>query len=143
MFSRYWGDPVRTEQALDHGWYASGDAVRVSDDGSVAVLGRADDVWTDHSGNVRSASELLDEFSRIFDVEEVVVFSPSKSARNRPTVICRLSSSADGLESVKEETAKLTRRLSLNVDVYHVPDWPKTPVGKPDRQALLAWAAAG
>lgn len=143
MFSHYWGDPVRTEQALDHGWYASGDAVRVSDDGSVAVLGRADDVWTDRSGALRSASELLDAFSRILEVEEVVVFSPNNNSRNRPTVLCRLTSSASGMENAKEESSDLTGRLDLDIDVYFVSDWPKTPVGKPNRQVLLAWAAAG
>jgi|GEM_PF-5804366 len=138
----YWADTERTATAFSQGWYASGDAVRVDADGTIAVLGRSDDVWIDSSDNVRSASDYVDTITSVDGIEEVVVFSPSVSPHQLTTVICRLARSELVSTSVKAKVDILIAGLDESTQVYYVSDWPTTAVGKPNRQALMAWARA-
>ncbi len=139
LATAYWADTERTTSAFSGGWYASGDAVRVAADGTLAVLGRSDDVWIDDNDTVRSASEYVDTISLVDGIDEVVVFAPSANPHHLITVFCRLtpqSTSADPREKVDA----LVAELGEPTHVYYMSDWPKTAVGKPNRQALLAWA---
>ncbi|MFD3596731.1 class I adenylate-forming enzyme family protein [Nocardia sp. NPDC058640] len=136
----YWGDPERTAQAFSDGWYRSGDAVRLADDGTVSVLGRSDDVWVNERGTLCSSGALVDEISRIDDVEEVVVFAPGVDPGGRTVVLCRLSWSGAALQDIRDKVEATLTSCGLVGRIYLLSDWPKTSVGKPNRRCLLAWA---
>lgn len=138
----YWADPERTVAAFSQEWYASGDAVYVNLDGTISVLGRVDDVWTDEKGNVRSASEYVDAVTLVDGVDEVVVFAPAISPRRIATVLCRLQRSTGRSTCVQDEVEAAVAGLGEVAQIYYMSDWPKTAVGKPNRQVLLAWAQA-
>ncbi|WCT05864.1 class I adenylate-forming enzyme family protein [Rhodococcus qingshengii] len=141
LATAYWADTERTTTAFAGGWYASGDAVRVAADGTVAVLGRSDDVWIDDD-TVRSASEYVDTISSVDGIDEVVVFAPSANPHNVITVFCRLTSQEVVSAGPRENVDALVSELGGSTHLYYMSDWPKTAVGKPNRQALMAWARA-
>jgi acyl-CoA synthetase (AMP-forming)/AMP-acid ligase II len=44
LFSGYFGDPAATDAALPDGWYHTGDAAKVDEDGYLSIVGRRHDV---------------------------------------------------------------------------------------------------
>jgi acyl-coenzyme A synthetase/AMP-(fatty) acid ligase len=139
----YWGDPDRTQSAFTDGWYRSGDAVMVHDDGAINVLGRIDDVWTNDHGQLCSAGVLVDEITALDEVDEVVVFAPAATGADTPTtVLCRLAPTGADLARIHLRITKVMSSYGLTGKITLMSDWPKTSVGKPDRRALLAWSRA-
>jgi acyl-CoA synthetase (AMP-forming)/AMP-acid ligase II len=52
LFRRYRGDPERTAAVLRDGWLSTGDLGRIGPDGTLAVLGRVDDLVISGGVNV-------------------------------------------------------------------------------------------
>ncbi|MCZ4080498.1 fatty acid--CoA ligase family protein [Rhodococcus sp. H36-A4] len=139
----YWGDPGRTEITFTDGWYRSGDAVMVREDGAVNVLGRIDDVWSNKMGKLCSAGELIDAITAIDEVDEVAVFAPSVAGTDgRVTVLCRLTSTGADLTRIHLRVQNVMSNYGLVGRITLMSDWPRTSVGKPDRRALMSWSKA-
>jgi acyl-coenzyme A synthetase/AMP-(fatty) acid ligase len=136
----YWGDPERTAATFTEGWYKSGDAVIRNNDGSVAVLGRADDVWIDaHSGAMHSAGEIAAVLVDLEGVTEVAVIPPKLQGQSSATVFCTVGADVE-LGTMEAKIALRLSAANVRASIYLSNDWPRTVVGKPDRPSLLAWA---
>jgi acyl-coenzyme A synthetase/AMP-(fatty) acid ligase len=139
MARSYWGDPERTASAFSDGWYKSGDAVICNDDGSVAVLGRVDDVWINPDSEVmHSSGEVSASLVDVEGVTEVAVIPPKGEALSLATVFCTVDPNAH-LKKVEAEIASILSAAGVRANIYLSNEWPRTLVGKPDRRALLAW----
>lgn len=136
--SLYWGDEARTESAFGDGWYKTGDAVSINKDGSIAVLGRAEDVWFDDiTQKLQSAGEISSAISEIHGVNEVAVFPPLKPSA-KPTIFCTIESQIS-MNTINKYINEKLVQLSVEATIFLGNDWPRTIVGKPARRALLAW----
>lgn len=137
--SLYWGDEVRTESTFGDGWYKTGDAVSINDDGSIAVLGRAEDVWFDDvTWKLQSAGEISSNISEIHGINEVTVFPPLDKPLAKPTIFCTINSQIP-MSTMQKDIEKKLGILSIDAVIFLGNDWPRTIVGKPNRRALLAW----
>ncbi|MDV2488904.1 MULTISPECIES: ANL family adenylate-forming protein [Acinetobacter] len=138
MASLYWGDEVRTESTFGDGWYKTGDAVSINDDGSIAVLGRAEDVWFDNTTQkLQSAGEISSAISEIHGINEVAVFPPSTPSA-KPTIFCTIDPQIS-ISTLNEYITEKLDQLLIEATIFLGNDWPRTIVGKPARRALLAW----
>lgn len=122
------------------GWYRTGDLIRITDSGAVVVCGRVKD-QINRAGEKISAAEvetLVQEMPEVAEVAAVPVPDPAVGERvcvfvrphagQRPT----LAGVGEFLTARGLAAFKLPERLEL------VDDIPHTPVGKPDKKALLA-----
>lgn len=140
MAAGYWGDDARTAYSFREGWYKSGDAVVQNADGSIAVLGRAEDVWINpSSGELVSAGEISIMLNEVPGVREVAVIPPAKEYTSKPTVFCTVAS-GESFDAVRISVSRCMSDAGINAKLYLSDDWPRTIVGKPERKALMAWA---
>lgn len=128
VFAGYLGE----EQRDPDDWFITGDLGRLHDDGSLQVLGRADDVIVTGGENV-DPSEVETVMSQMEGVDGVmVVGAPSEKWGSE--VVC--------LYAGKASEAELERWARDRLEPPQVPKrWlqveaiPNTPLGKPDRSA--------
>ncbi|CAH2600724.1 Acetyl-coenzyme A synthetase [Rhodovastum atsumiense] len=136
-FGGYWQQPT---PAIEGGYYRTGDVVELGEDGSIAFVGRADDVIT--SAGYRIGP---------FDVESALIEHPAvieaavvgKPDPERTEIVKAFVVLADGYapsEELGEELRQhVKRRLSAHAyprEVAFVPSLPKTPSGKLQRFML-------
>ncbi|RII19566.1 Long-chain-fatty-acid--CoA ligase FadD15 [Streptomyces sp. YIM 130001] len=60
VFTSYWGDPEATRQALDDGWFATGDLGAFDDEGYLTITGRKKDILVTSGGKNVSPAVLED-----------------------------------------------------------------------------------
>ena len=128
VFAGYLGEEPRDPDD----WFVTGDLGRLHDDGSLEVLGRADDVIVTGGENVDPAA-VEAAMSQVERVEAVMVVGvPSVEWGNE--VVCLIAGdvSADELDRWAREHLEPPQvpKRWLAVDTI-----PTTPLGKPDRSA--------
>lgn len=140
MAAKYWGDELRTEKVFSDGWYKSGDAVILNSDGSVAVLGRAEDVWINPSSKALiSCGELSASLSEIEGVSEVAIIPPPSANQAVPTIFCTVTPNSN-FGHIRQGVEEKIKEFEIEATIYLSNDWPRTVVGKPERRALMAWS---
>jgi O-succinylbenzoic acid--CoA ligase len=144
----YLGDPSRTERAFHEAeglrWYRTGDLGTVAGDGTVSVLGRADNVIISGGEKV-----LLDAVERVVRrlpglAEAVVVAGDDPEWGQVPVVVVPGRDSDTGhapLATVREAAAAALGRAAAPARIRSVAALPRLASGKPDRVALTRLAA--
>lgn len=133
----YWGKPEETADTLRDGWLATGDVVRMDEDGYITIVERKKDVVLTLGYNVypREIEEVLYEHPKILDAAVIGVLDANRGEVVRACIVLRPGEKA----GVKEILAFCRERLAA----YKVPrqiefrdSLPKTSVGKISRKDL-------
>jgi len=141
----YLGDPGRTAAAFDVDadgtrWYRTGDLGEVAADGSVTVLGRADNVIISGGEKV-----LLDAVERhvksLPGLGDAVVVAADDAQWGQVPVVITAREGAE-LAGIRSSTSAALGRAAAPARVIVVDAVPHLPSGKPDRVALAALARA-
>jgi len=138
LFGGYWNDPEETAEALEGGWFHTGDIVKCDEEGFFYIVGRKKRV-------IRSGSESIypEEIEKILSshpkIEEAVVFGvPDSKWGEVPKALLVLKK---GEQLSKEEIMNycLTKLAKYKVPkiIEFVKSVPKTPAGKISREELM------
>ena len=139
----YWQRMDETRRAFQGEWYASGDMIRVDDDGYVTYEGRADDMlkvsgkWL----SPRALEHCLQEHPAVREVAVVGVANEHGLVIPKAFVI--VADSDHAAPAGPELAAELQRWAKERLEPYKyprevafMPDLPRTHLGKVDRGAL-------
>jgi acetyl-CoA synthetase len=143
FFRGYW----QTErQPFRDGWYLTGDTVERNDDGSIAFVGRSDDVITSAGYRIGpfDVESCLLEHPDV--VEAAVVGKPDPERMEVVKAYVVLREGATGSDALASELAQyVKKRLSAHAyprEITFVDELPKTPSGKIQRFLLRNQAKA-
>jgi 4-hydroxybenzoate adenylyltransferase len=122
------------------GWWSSGDAAVMAEDGFLRVLGRADDIEIVGGVNIHPVEieNVLAEHPFVVEAAVCCVRTGARPTRLRAFVV--LKENAPDPQTVSAElTAEVSRRLTwykVPEDVVFVTELPRTPIGKLNRRLL-------
>jgi O-succinylbenzoic acid--CoA ligase len=142
----YLGDPDATTSAfrVDAGvrWYRTGDRAELGADGTVRVLGRADNVLI--SGGVKVPLDRVEAIIRELPglAEAVVVRAPSEQWGEVPVVVAGETAASALLEVVRRRVGEELGPAARPAAIVVVDALPLLATGKPDRRALTTLVAA-
>jgi len=132
LFKEYYNNPEATREALDAGWFYSGDYGKIDDDGYVYFLDRKKDVIQRAGENI-AAAEVERVLSEHPGIEESSVIAVPDPIRDEAVMaIIRPKEGA----SIEEEEVKVfckERMAKFKVPQFYVfqkEDFPKTSIGK-------------
>ena len=137
LFEGYFDDPVATDEVLVDGWFVSGDAGRLDEDGRLQVVGRVDDMVVSGGVNVPAAAVAarLREHPRVEAAEVVGVADEEWGNRVVAVVVGSVA-----LEEARDWVSARHPRAWAPRQVVVVPALPMLGNGKPDRLAVRAVA---
>jgi len=137
LFEGYLDDPVATDEVLVDGWFVSGDAGRLDEDGRLQVVGRVDDMVVSGGVNVPAAAVAarLREHPRVEAAEVVGVADEEWGNRVVAVVVGSVA-----LEEARDWVSARQPRAWAPRQVVVVPALPMLGNGKPDRLAVRAVA---
>lgn len=136
----YFGKPEETEEALVDGWFRSGDAGRMDDDGYIYIEDRVKDMIISGGENIYpfEIELVLSEHPAVADVAVIAV--PSEKWGETPKAIVVL---AEGVDAPSEEdliafTRENLARYKCPTSVDLVAEIPRSPTGKILKKELRA-----
>jgi O-succinylbenzoic acid--CoA ligase len=137
LFEGYLDDPVATDEVLVDGWFVTGDAGRLDEDGRLQVVGRVDDMVVSGGVNVPAAAVAarLREHPRVEAAEVVGVADEEWGNRVVAVVVGSVA-----LEEARDWVSARHPRAWAPRQVVVVPALPMLGNGKPDRLAVRAVA---
>lgn len=141
----YLGDPERTAAAFHESdgqrWYRTGDLGRLTRDGQVVVLGRADNVII--SGGEKVLLDVVERTVRELEgfAQAVVVAADDSEWGQVPIVVVEGTPPAVTLAEVREFVTERRGRAAAPARVLPVTRLPLLSSGKPDRVAVARLAA--
>jgi 2-furoate---CoA ligase len=139
-FSGYYNREDATAKAIRDGWYFTGDAGHLDEDGDLWVTGRVDDMIITGGENVQPI-EVEDVLSRHPDVAEVAVVGlPDERWGQVVTAFIvpeRPGLTEEDIDAYCRESTSLAR-FKRPKKVVFVKEVPKSPVGKLLRRMLVA-----
>ncbi len=140
LMKEYWKLPEKTEEAIKDGWFYTGDAGWIDEDGFLHYKGRADDVILSGGENIypREVESLLIEHT---DVREVAaVGTPHEDFGEQVTAV--IQSDREDIDNLIEELDDFCKESDELAD-YKRPrryefmdEFPKLPSGKIQRFKL-------
>jgi O-succinylbenzoic acid--CoA ligase len=137
LFEGYLDDPVATDEVLVDGWFVTGDAGRLDEDGRLQVVGRVDDMVVSGGVNVPAAAVAarLREHPRVQAAEVVGIADEEWGNRVVAVVVGSVA-----LEEARDWVSARHPRAWAPRQVVVVPALPMLGNGKPDRLAVRAVA---
>jgi len=78
VFSGYYNDYESTESAFDQGWFLTGDAGYLDDDGHLVIIGRKQDIIRDKEGNAFSPDFIETRLKFSLFIKEAVTFGEAR-----------------------------------------------------------------
>lgn len=139
----YRGDPDASRASFPGGAFRSPDVGSIAEDGTVTVIGRADDIVIVNGVNV-SPIAVERVVADLPDVVAAAVVATGTADEPVLHVFVEVRESAPELES--DVDAAVERRLGRAARpgrLWRVPSLPHLPNGKVDRRLLLEWAHRG
>lgn len=133
-------------QPFKDGWYLTGDTVERNEDGSIAFVGRSDDVITSAGYRIGpfDVESCLLEHPEVIEAAVVGKPDPERTELVKAYVVLRQGASAS--DALAEELAQyVKKRLSAHAyprEIEFVDELPKTPSGKIQRFLLRNQAKA-
>ena len=137
LFRGYRGDPAATHKALRDGWLATADLGRLTAEGELVVLGRADDVIITGGENVR-AGEVAAALAEHPAIDEAAVIGRADPEWGQRVVAFVVASSpAPTLDEVRAFVRTRLSAAHAPRELVVVDRLPRLGSGKVDRLALL------
>jgi fatty-acyl-CoA synthase len=137
----YWRSdgPIDTARTAD-GWFRTGDAARVDEDGFYYLVDRVKDMYKSGGENVAPAEveRVLIGHPDILDVAVVGIPDPTWGEVGRAFVVVRPGATVT-LESLREFCAGRIARYKAPRSLVVVDDLPRNPTGKISKPALRAY----
>ena len=119
------------------GWYRTGDAGALSDDGQLSVAGRIGDVIVTGGEKVWPVVvERAIQETGVVPVPSVVVGRPDPDWGHVVTVVCETKGDAPALEAVRDGLRDALPGYALPRRIETVPALPRTAIGKIQRSQL-------
>lgn len=142
VFAGYEGDVTANEAAFLDGWFLTGDLGYLDGDGDLFLTGRAKEM-INRGGEKISPNEVDDALSAYPDVQMAASFALSHGTLGED-IACAIAVADPQAFNVVDLRHFLATRLAKHkiparIDV--LPDLPRNPVGKIDKQALAARSA--
>jgi long-chain acyl-CoA synthetase len=146
----YWVGPDRIDDATRDGWYCSGDLMRQGEGNELWFVGRKKDIIIRGGSNI-SPVEVEQVLLSHPLVRDAAVFGvPDPVLGERVAAIVRLSSGAGGgvlssslaLGAILKDTKQQLADYKAPEQLWAVDAVPRNPLGKVDRRAAAAAAAA-
>jgi O-succinylbenzoic acid--CoA ligase len=133
LFDGYRGDPAATAEVLVDGWFVTGDAGRLDEDGRLQVLGRVDDMVVSGGVNVPAVAVAarLREHPGVSAAEVVGVADAEWGNRVVAVVVGSVA-----LDEARDWVSARHPRAWAPREVVVVPALPMLPNGKVDRLAV-------
>jgi 2-furoate---CoA ligase len=136
-FTGYWNRPDADERAIHDGWYRTGDAGRIDDEGDLWVVGRVDDMIVSGGENIHPV-EIEDVLARAPGVREVAVIGTPDERWGQRVVACVVVD--DGVTSEQLDAFCLASeslaRFKRPREYRFVSELPKSASGKILRRFL-------
>ena len=137
-----YGEESQTRAAVRRGWFATGDLGVLDTDGCLCIVGRLKELIIRGGENIASA-EVERVLERHPEVRQaVVVGCPDRRLGERVAAFVVGSAAVDVDECRRWFADQGMARFKTPEVVVHLEEIPVLGVGKPDRQALRARAAA-
>jgi 2-furoate---CoA ligase len=136
-FTGYWNRPDADAKAIRDGWYHTGDAGRVDEDGDLWVVGRVDDMVISGGENVHPV-EVEDVLARAPGVLEVAVIGAADDRLGQRVVACVVAEdgvTAEDLDAYCLASDTLAR-FKRPREYRFVSELPKSASGKILRRML-------
>jgi 2-furoate---CoA ligase len=136
-FAGYWNRPDADSKAIVDGWYRTGDAGRIDEDGDLWVVGRVDDMIISGGENIHPV-EIEDVLARAPGVRDVaVVGAPDERLGQRVVafVVADGDSSPESLDAFCLASDRLAR-FKRPREYRFVDELPKSASGKILRRML-------
>lgn len=78
LFAGYYNDFEATQAAFDEGWFLTGDAGHLDDDGHLLIIGRKQDIIRDKQGNAFSPDFIETRLKFSLYIKEAVIFGEAR-----------------------------------------------------------------
>lgn len=143
LMSGYWRDPENTRKVLRDGWYATGDLVQREPDGYLRVVGRVSDMIISGGFNVMpvEVENVIMTHPAVLEVAVYAALDPLWGESVEAAVVLH-----PGTRVTADELIGLCRSRLASFKkprrIIFVGSIPRTSVGKVDKRALRARAAA-
>ena len=136
-FTGYWNRPDADEKAIVDGWYRTGDAGRIDDDGDLWVVGRVDDMIISGGENIHpvEVEEVLVRAPGVRDVAVVGAADDRLGQRVVAFVVADEGASPESLDAFCLASDRLAR-FKRPREYRFVDELPKSPSGKILRRVL-------
>ena len=136
-FTGYWNRPDADEKAIVDGWYRTGDAGRIDDDGDLWVVGRVDDMIVSGGENIHpvEVEEVLVRAPGVRDVAVVGAADDRLGQRVVAFVVADEDASPESLDAFCLASDRLAR-FKRPREYRFVDQLPKSPSGKILRRVL-------
>lgn len=129
-FSYYWQDPIATAEALEDGWFKTGDVARRDADGLLWFVGRLKHVIISGGENIYPA-EIERVLSKLPGTQELaVVGRPDARWGEVPVVVAVVEDSGPSAETILAACDGPIARFKWPKDVVFVPALPRNALGK-------------
>jgi malonyl-CoA/methylmalonyl-CoA synthetase len=140
VFGGYWNRPEATASAFAGGWFRTGDLAVREEGGSVRLLGRASVDILKSAGYKISALEIEEVLREHPDVAEAAVVGVPDEALGERVVAAVIArpGSAPSPEALHAFAFARLPGYKAPREVVLVEDFPRTPLGKVQKAALLA-----
>ena len=132
VMQRYWGQPEATTQALQDGWFRTGDVGYLDADGFLFVVDRIKDV-INRSGEKIAAAEVESCLSELPDVDEAAVIAMPDAVTGEAVVAVVVPKPGAKLTSEQVQAHVAARLASYKVPsrvVIRDDRLPRNPAGK-------------
>ncbi|MFW9947433.1 MAG: AMP-binding protein [Candidatus Odinarchaeota archaeon] len=142
IFSGYWNKPKETENALQDGWFYSGDVGVMDEDGYIKIVDRTKDMIIVSGYKVFSVEvdEKMNKHPAIELCSSVGIPDPDRPGSELVKLYVLLKEGYEASEEIKKDIMKFAQE---NLAKYKVPrfieiieEMPLTTVGKVDKKAL-------
>ncbi|MFX1494992.1 MAG: AMP-binding protein [Promethearchaeota archaeon] len=142
IFSGYWNKPKETENALQDGWFYSGDVGVMDEDGYITIVDRTKDMIIVSGYKVFSVEvdEKMNKHPAIELCSSVGIPDPDRPGSELVKLYVLLKEGYEASEEIKKDIMKFAQE---NLAKYKVPrfieiieEMPLTTVGKVDKKAL-------
>ncbi|MFX0181324.1 MAG: AMP-binding protein, partial [Candidatus Hodarchaeota archaeon] len=142
IFSGYWNKPKETENALQDGWFYSGDVGVMDEDGYITIVDRTKDMIIVSGYKVFSVEvdEKMNKHPAIELCSSVGIPDPDRPGSEHVKLYVLLKKGYEASEEIKKDIMKFAQE---NLAKYKVPrfieileEMPLTTVGKVDKKAL-------
>ncbi len=138
VFLGYWGQPQQTADAMDGGWYRTGDLGRLDPDGYLRILGRSKELIITGGFNVypREVEEVLLGHPAV--AEAAVVGIPSEEWGEMVIAFVVPTGERCRVDELREFAVRELAAYKLPKELYFVDSLPRNALGKVIKSELVS-----